>query len=146
MANEAMRASGQAGGEEEATRSTLPRDSMDFITAFATGAALGAGVVMLLRSRRPRGVARLGKDLKPYRKAFRRRTEEARRGFSSGSRAAAEAAKLLGIAGRTLLRDVREELAESVTAARHDLSAAVSEQLEHARHALRRGARQVGRN
>lgn len=145
MSNEAMRASRQGTGAEETTRSALPRDTMDFMTAFATGAALGAGVVMLLRSRRPRGVARLTRDLKPYRKALRRRTEEARRGFSTGTRAAAEAASLLGVAGRTLLRDFQEELAESVQTARNDLSAAVSEQLEHARHTLRRGARQVGR-
>jgi hypothetical protein len=140
-----MGAGDRAAGAEESTGSALPRDSMDFITAFATGAILGAGVVMLVRSRRPRGVARLSKDLKPYRKALRRQAEEARRGFSTGTRATAEAAELLGVAGRTLLRDFREELADSVNAARSDLSAVVSEQLEHARHALRRGARQVGR-
>jgi hypothetical protein len=145
MVSEAMRASSQTAGAEERTGSALPRDSMDFITAFATGAALGAGVVMLLRSRRPRGIARLRQDLKPYRRKLRRQAEEARRGFASGTRATAEAAGLLGVAGRTLLRDFREELAHSVDAARSDLSAAVSEQLEHARHALRRGARQVGR-
>jgi hypothetical protein len=145
MANEAMRAHGPSVGAEETRRSALQRDSVDFIAAFATGAALGAGVVLLVRSRRPRGVARLSKDLRPYRKALQRRAKEARSGFSTGTRAAAEAAELLGVAGRTLLRDFREELADSVISARTELSAAVSEQLEHARHALRRGARQVGR-
>lgn len=120
-------------------------DMSEFLGAFAVGAVIGATTVLLMRPEPKHGAARIRKDLAPYGKRVRERTLIARRNFAAGADAASAAVEALGQAGRILVQDLREEVAEVVRDARSDLSAAVNEQFGQARKLLRRSSRRAGR-
>jgi gas vesicle protein len=115
------------------------------VAAFAVGAALGAGATLLLRREPKRGAAKIREDLAPYGKRVRQNTRSARRNFAAGADATSAAVEALGQAGRTLVRDLREEVAEIMDTARTDLAAAVNEQIGQTMKTLRRASRRKGR-
>ncbi len=125
---------------------TTRPDMLEFLGALAVGAVIGAGAALLLRPEPKRGAARIRKDLAPYGERVRKNTLTARRNFAAGADAASAAAEALGQAGRTLIYDLREEVAEIVGNARDDLSEAVSEQVGQAVRLLRRGSRGTRRH
>lgn len=55
------------------------RDTVDFVVAFAVGAAIGAGLVLLLNPGPPAGAAGILEQLEPYRADLRRRAHQARK-------------------------------------------------------------------
>jgi gas vesicle protein len=132
--------------QNEEAGATLNRpDLAEFLGAFGVGAVLGAATMLLLRPAPKRGTSRLRKDLAPYGKRVRQRTMTARSHFAAGADAASAAAEALGQAGRILVQDLREEVAEVVRDARSDLSAAVNEQVGQSLKLLRRSSHLVGR-
>jgi gas vesicle protein len=124
--------------EQEVT--TRP-DVAEFIMAFTVGAAVGAAATLLLRPAPRRGMARIRKDLEPYRKQVRQNTRVARENLAASADAASHAADAIGKAGRLLINDLREEVAEIFSNASDNLSYAVNEQVGQAMKTLRRGAR-----
>lgn len=133
----------EPGGMEEARPAPSP-DLLEFAGAFAVGALVGAGLVLLLRPRRLRGAERLRHDLAPYRKKMRESALTARRNFIAGADATSEAAEALGQAGRTLIHGLREELGDMIGSAREELSRAINEQVGQAVAMVRRGNRRKG--
>jgi gas vesicle protein len=138
---------GEAGAkrpELQEAAATRP-DLAEFLGAFAVGAIIGAGATLLLRPEPKRGTARIRQDLAPYGRRVRKNTQVARRNFAAGADAASAAAEALGQAGRTLIHDLREEVAEIVGTARADLSETVNEQVGQAVKLLRRNSGRKGR-
>lgn len=126
--------------DSEMGATTRP-DVAEFILAFAVGTIVGAAATMLLRPEPKRGVARIRKDLEPYGKQIRQNTRAARQNLTASADAASLAAEAIGKAGRTLMHDLREEVAEIVSNASDDMTHAVSLQVGQAMKMLRRGAR-----
>jgi gas vesicle protein len=124
-------------------RSMPQRDVTDFIAAFAVGAAVGAGLALLLRPAPKTRTERIVRDLQPYGKRLRANARMAKKSFAAGAGAAAEMAETLREASRTLLRDFREEVADVVASAREDLARTVEEQTARAQKALGRGSRRL---
>lgn len=120
-------------------------DVAEFLGAFVIGAVIGATAMMLMRPEPKHGMARLRKDLAPYGKRVREKTRDARRSLAEGADSASAAAEALGQAGRILVHDLREEVAEIVRDARSDLTVAVNEQVGQALKRLRRGSYRMGR-
>lgn len=127
--------------EEEAGPGT---DLLEFAGAFAVGALVGAGLMLLMRPRQKTGTERIRHDLKPYRKKMKASAESARRSFAEGADATTEVAEAIGQASRTLLHGLREEVGEIIGSAREELAEAVNEQVAQAMKTLRRGSRQKG--
>ena len=115
------------------------RDTTDFITAFAVGAALGVGAALLLRPDNSPS-KRILRELEPYRRKLGRSAGRAKKDFSkSAARVGGDMSK----AGRVLARELREELSDLLENAREEISSTLQEQLRQASKAARRGAQRV---
>lgn len=119
------------------------RDTVDFVTAFAVGAILGVGATLLLRSEPPTARERVVKELKPYGKRIRKGARRAWREMGSGAGSAMGAGEDLASAGRAVLSDFRDEIADIVSGARSELSRAMEHQVRDAQRALRKSARRL---
>lgn len=99
----------------------MPRqDTVDFLTAFAVGTVLGIGATLLLQPERtPKD--RVMRQLKPYRKRMRRSYSQLRDGVRHGGDATADLSSEVIGAGRELLGEFREEVAEILDDARKEL-------------------------
>jgi gas vesicle protein len=117
----------------------------EYITALVIGAALGVGATLLFAPDPPTRGEKLMKELEPYRKRLKKGTSRAREQVGRQASAAAEWSEEMVAAGRSVIGDIREEVADLVAEARHEIAAAVEGQVEAAQQALRKGARRVGR-
>jgi len=115
-------------------------DTLDFAAAFAIGALVGAGAVLLLRPAPPSRAIRISRSLAPYREQMGRSARRARSGLAESADAAADFGGALGGMSRELADDLRKELGEMVAEARSELATSIEEQVERARGALRRGS------
>ena len=88
-------------------------DARDFVAAFAVGAALGVGAMLLLRPEPPTRAQRLLRELTPYRKQLRKRVRRASRSLRGRGDELKD--EMLAI-GRDFLRDLRAEANEIVDA------------------------------
>lgn len=114
----------------------MPRqDTVDFLTAFAIGTALGIGATLLLQPARPTAKQRIMKQLKPYRRRMGRGYEQVRGGVREGADATSEMTSEVVSAGRELLDEFRKEVGKIMQDARGDLQEMVE---EGARGATRR--------
>lgn len=99
------------------------KDTNDFLTAFAIGAALGVGATLLLRPEKPNPRKQLQKRLKPHVRKLRRSAARSRR----AGRAAPRPAAGVGMeddairAGRELLAEFRGEVQRILDEARGEL-------------------------
>jgi gas vesicle protein len=118
------------------------RDTTDFITAFAVGAALGVGAALLLRPDNSPS-KRILKELAPYRRQLGKSARRAKKSFDRSASAGAEMGSDLGKAGRVLARELREELSDLLETAREEISSALKDQLRQATRAARRSAQRV---
>jgi gas vesicle protein len=114
------------------------RDTIDFLTAFAVGAVLGAGAALLLRPEPPSRTQRLLKELDPYRRKVRKTAARARKGFREGAAATLDLGSEVAAAGRDVLREFRKEVAEVLADARDELGQIVQEELKKALKRARR--------
>jgi gas vesicle protein len=120
------------------------RDTTDFITAFAVGAALGVGAALLLRPDNSPS-KRILRELAPYRRQFGKSARRAKKSFSRGASASAKMGDNMSKAGRVLARELREELSDLLETAREEISSTLKDQLRQATRAARRGAQRVSR-
>lgn len=126
--------------EPESRRPRLPRqDTIDFVSAFAVGAALGVGATLLLAPERTR-TERVVRRLKPPARQLRRSVGEVREAIQESGGAAADFSGEVISAGRELLSEFRAEVARIVEDARSDLRDA----MEDASRQVRRGKRRFG--
>lgn len=119
------------------------RETTDFATAFAIGAVLGIGAMLLLRPRPSSRVERIVKEIEPYRRKAVRRARRARKRGGTTSPVRAERRGELVSAGRDLLGEFRGELADLLSGAREELARSVEDQLSQAQKKLRRRARRI---
>lgn len=131
-------------GEPESEQQPTSPDLLEFAGAFAVGALVGAGVMLLMRPRRRRGTERLRHDLAPYGKKMRESAQTARRNFAAGADATSAAAEALGQASRTLIMGLREEVGEIIGSARDEFSQSINDQVGQALKTIRRGYRRKG--
>lgn len=122
----------------------MPRqDTMDFLTAFAVGTVLGIGATLLLQPERtPR--ERLVRQLKPYKKKLRRSYTNARSAVREGSHATGDMTTELIGAGRELLGEFRDEVAEILTEARSELRGMAKHQAKDLSKTVRETRRKLG--
>lgn len=107
----------------------MPRqDSIDFLTAFAVGTALGIGATLLLQPKRTRR-ERIARKWKPYKKQIRRSYAQAADAMREGAGSTADLSSEVVSAGRELLGEFREEVAKVLQDARGDLQSMVEEQV-----------------
>lgn len=123
------------------------RDTIDFVTAFAIGAALGVGAALLLRPSRQTRVQRIMKEIEPYRKKAGKQASRFKAQVSKHAGAAAGAAadstEEFVSGARHLIKDFRSEMDDIVQDARKELGRAVQDQVKYARKAARRTAKKV---
>jgi gas vesicle protein len=122
----------------------MPRqDTVDFLTAFAVGTVLGVGATLLLQpDRSPR--EKVLRKLKPYRKQMRRSYQEVAKGVRAGSNATSDITSEVIGAGRELLGEFREEVADILQQARAELRDLVEDQVKDLSKRTRKTRRRVG--
>jgi gas vesicle protein len=122
----------------------MPRqDTVDFLTAFAVGTVLGIGATLLLQpDDSPK--ARIQRQLKPYRKQMRRSYQHAARAVRHGSGATSDLTNEVIGAGRELLSEFREEVAEILDQARSELGDLVKDQVKDLSKSTKKARRRVG--
>jgi gas vesicle protein len=117
----------------------------EYVTAFVIGAMVGVGIALLLAPDPPTRRERVMKELKPYRKKLRKRGARARKQLGRQAAAAGDYGDEIVTAGRAVVRDLREEVADLVADARKEISASIESQLEAAQDAVRKGAKRIRR-
>jgi gas vesicle protein len=124
----------------------MDRDqTTEYTTAFVVGAILGVGAALLFAPDPPTRRERIMKELKPYRKQFKKRTARARKELGRQASVASEWSEELVAASRDVMRDLRDEVSELVADARNEIAGTVESQLESAQKALRKSAKRIGR-
>jgi gas vesicle protein len=122
----------------------MPRqDSIDFLTAFAVGTALGIGATLLLQPKRTR-TERIARKWKPYKKQIRRSYAQAAGAVREGAGSTAVLSTEIVSAGRELLGEFREEVSKVLTDARTDLQQMVEEQVRGIGSQSKRTRRKFG--
>lgn len=123
----------------------MPRqDTVDFLTAFAVGTVLGIGATLLLQPEKPSPRERVAKQLKPYRRRMERSYDQLRGGLSEGADATSELTGEVITAGRELLTEFREEVAEIVGNARSELQELAQGQVRGVARQAKRTRRKLG--
>lgn len=120
-------------------------NSNEYVVAFAVGALLGVGAALLLAPEPPTRREKIMKELKPYRKKLRKKSAAARKQMGRQASAASDFGDELVAAGRAVMQDLREEVADLVADARSEIASTVETQLDAAQHALRKGAKRIRR-
>jgi gas vesicle protein len=122
----------------------MPRqDTVDFLTAFAVGTVLGIGATLLLQPEHsPK--QRVLKQMKPYRKQMKRSYGQMREGVRGSSEATADMTGELIGAGRELLGEFREEVADILGDARKELTGIIREQVEDLGKGVRKTRKKMG--
>jgi gas vesicle protein len=123
----------------------MPRqDTVDFLTAFAIGTALGVGATLLLRPAKPTAKERILKQLGPYKKRVGRGYAQVRSGVREGTGATADLTGEVISAGRELLGEFREEVERILGEAREDLQGIVREQKRGGASGAKKARRKLG--
>jgi gas vesicle protein len=123
----------------------MPRqDTVDFLTAFAVGTVLGIGATLLLQPTQRTTSERIAKQLKPYRKKLRRSYRNLSRGVRQGSAASSDLTSDVIGAGRELLGEFRNEVADILDQARSELRDAVQDQVKDFTRSVKKTRRRVG--
>lgn len=123
----------------------MPRqDTVDFLTAFAIGTALGIGATLLLQPSRPTARERVLKQMKPYRKRMGRSYEQLRGGVREGTEATTELTGEMISAGKELIDEFREEMGRALGDARRELQDMVEGQRRGAAKGVKRARRKLG--
>ena len=123
----------------------MPRqDTVDFLTAFAVGTVLGIGATLLLQPEKASPRERIVKQLKPYRRRMERSYGQLRGGLSDGADATSELTGEVIHAGRELLSEVRDEVAEIVGNARSELQELAQGQVRGVARQAKRTRRKLG--
>lgn len=117
----------------------------DYVTAFVIGTIVGVGAALLLAPDPPTRRDKIMKELKPYRKKLRKRTTQARKDLGKQASAAGDFRDELLAAGRAVVKDLREEVADLVAQARDEIASSVESQIESAQDSIRKGAKRVRR-
>jgi hypothetical protein len=118
------------------------QDTIDFMAAFAIGAALGVGATLLLRSGNEDHTQRLIREIAPLRKEAGKRVRKARKHFTKRMREASSTGEDLMETGREALGIFRGQVAEIIEGARKDIASAARDSLRQARRTARRGLAQ----
>lgn len=123
----------------------MPRqDTVDFLTAFAIGTALGIGATLLLQPSRPTTKQRILKQLKPYRKRMGHGYEQVREGVREGAGATGELTGEMISAGRELIEEFRGELGRVLGEAREEMQEIARTQAKGARRQVKRARKNLG--
>ncbi len=123
----------------------MPRqDTVDFLTAFAVGTVLGIGATLLLQPEKPSARERVAKQLKPYRRRMERSYGQLRGGVREGADATSELTGEVITAGRELLAEFRDEVAEIVGNARSELQELAQGQVRGVARQAKRTRRKLG--
>jgi hypothetical protein len=113
-------------------------DSVDLFTAFAIGAMIGVGATLLLRPDPPTTTERVLKRFGPLAKRARKAARKAGRDVRRGVDLSRAAGRDLGVAGKDVLDDFREQVEEILSSARDELTDSARRQLRSARKTLGR--------
>ena len=123
----------------------MPRqDTVDFLTAFAVGTVLGIGATLLLQPEKPSPRARIAKQLKPYRRRLERSYDQVRGGVREGAGATSDLTGEVITAGRELISEFREEVAQILGDARNDLQELAQGQVRGVARQAKRTRRKLG--
>jgi gas vesicle protein len=115
----------------------------EYVTAFVIGTIVGVGAALLLAPDPPTRREKIMKDLKPYRKKLKKRTARARKEFGKQASAAGDFRDELLAAGRSVVSDLRDEVAELVADARDEIASSLESQISAAQEAVKKGAKRV---
>ena len=113
------------------------------VTLFAIGAAMAAGLALLLWPE-PSPGKRVRKALKPYRKELRKSLRRTKDAWNESAHATARFGRELGRAGRDAWGEWQDDVAEVLQKAREELNHAVEEQLSVLAKRLRKARKKVG--
>jgi gas vesicle protein len=113
-------------------------DSVDLVTAFAIGAMIGVGATLLLRPDPPSAGEQIFKRFKPIAKRAKKAVYRVGRNYDRTVKQSRAASRELGSAGKDILDDLRDQVEEVLSSARHELSDSARKQLKTAQRALRR--------
>lgn len=123
----------------------MPRqDTVDFLTAFAVGTVLGIGATLLLQPEKPSPRQRIVKQLKPYRRRLERSYGQVRGGVREGAGATSDLTGEVITAGRELISEFREEVAQILGDARNDLQELAQGQVRGVARQAKRTRRKLG--
>lgn len=123
----------------------MPRqDTVDFLTAFAVGTVLGIGATLLLQPERPTARGRVAKQLKPYKRRMERSYDKLRGGLSEGADATSDMTGEVISAGRELISEFREEVAQILGEARGDLQELAQGKVREVARQAKRTRRKFG--
>lgn len=132
---------GRASGAGRGGEGSYPRDEYDLLIALALGAAVGAGLTLLVR-RGPGGP-------RPAAQLARAAGRGAARGAARAGRYGASGARKVRRRGEALLdqvpfEEVAESLGEYLDSARETIDDAVSREIKDLRKAVRRQRKRLG--
>lgn len=123
----------------------MPRqDTVDFLTAFAVGTVLGIGATLLLQPEQPTARERIVKQLKPYRRRMERSYGQVRSGVRAGADATSELTGEVITAGRELISEFRDEVAQILGDARQELQEMTRDQVRDVTQQAKRTRRKLG--
>lgn len=121
------------------------RDTIDLVTAFAVGALIGVGTMLLLR---PEPEPRSVRAMRQIRRSGKELQKGAKRvGSDLADRAGSTAEMSLELVetGRKVASALRDEIADIVADARDDLGRALASEVKSARRELRKRAKELKR-
>lgn len=121
-------------------------DVVDFAAAFAIGAVLGAGAVLLLRPSRKSRRERIADELKDRRKAAGKHVRRAGKRAARAVSTVADLRNEIGEASQSAADELRREIAELVDTARGEIARTIEDQVDEARKALERSAKRLRRS
>jgi gas vesicle protein len=122
----------------------MDRDqSTEFLSVFVVGALIGVGAALLFAPKPPTRRERIMKELKPYRKKLEQRTAGARKAMGKQAASAADWGEEMMEASRSVVSDMRDEIAAMVADARDELADSVADQLDAARKSLKKSAKRI---
>jgi gas vesicle protein len=118
-------------------------DSVEFLTAFAIGTAIGVGLIFLLRPK-PSPRERVVRQLKPYGKRIRKGATQVRSGVREGADATSDFTSEVISAGQELLDEFRGEVSSILKNARGEIKDMVDDQVKDLSKAVKRSRRNLG--
>lgn len=123
----------------------MPRqDTVDFLTAFAVGTVLGIGATLLLQPEPPTARERVARQLKPYRRRMERSYGQVRGGVREGAEATSDLTGEVITAGRELISEFRDEVAQILGEARGELLELAEGQVRGVARQAKRTRRKLG--
>lgn len=118
-------------------------ETTDYAAAFVVGALVGVGAALLFAPKPPTRKERLMKELKPYRKKLDKQSARARKEMGRQASAASDWGEELFEASRSVVSDMRDEVADMVAEARAEIADSVADQIESAQKALKKRAKRM---